>query len=81
MQHDGDCQKLLEKLSVYVDGDASAEICHEVERHMATCDDCRVVIDTLHKTINLYQTLPAPDLPAGMQERLYISLGLEQENK
>ena len=80
MHKSADCHGLLEKISAYVDGDASAEICREVEQHMAICEDCRVVLDTLNKTINLYQTLPTPDLPDGLQERLYISLGIDLES-
>lgn len=53
-----------------------AEICSEIEEHMAGCEDCRAVIDTLSKTISLYRTLPQRDLPDGVRERLYIALDL-----
>jgi len=43
---------------------------------MAGCEDCRAVIDTLRKTIELYRTMPQPDLPDGVRQRLYRALDL-----
>ncbi|MGB3717384.1 MAG: zf-HC2 domain-containing protein [Candidatus Promineifilaceae bacterium] len=71
------CRHLLGDLSEYLDGEASAELCAEIEGHMAGCEDCRVVIDTLSKTIVLYRTMPQPELPAGVRQRLYKALDLE----
>ena len=71
------CRHLLGDLSDYLDGQASAELCAEIERHLTACDDCRVVIDTLAKTIDLYRDLPQPALSAGARRRLYQSLNLE----
>jgi anti-sigma factor (TIGR02949 family) len=75
--HDHDCQHLLGELSLYLDGEASAEVCAEIERHLAGCENCRAVVDTLRKTITLYHTLPQPGLPEGARERLYRTLRLE----
>jgi anti-sigma factor RsiW len=73
-----DCRHLLGDLSDYVDGEASAELCAEIERHLGDCDNCRVVIDTLRQTVRLYRALPGPALPAAARERLYRSLDLGQ---
>ena len=75
--HEENCQHLLIHLSDYVDGEASARICAEIEQHLTDCEDCRVVIDTLGQTVHLYQTLPQPDLPEDIRFRLYKSLDLE----
>ncbi len=72
------CRHLLDELSDYLDGAASAEMCAEIERHLADCGDCRVVVDTLRRTIQLYHALPQPDLPAAARERLYKSLDLAE---
>jgi len=71
------CRHLLGDLSDYVDGEASAELCAEIERHLADCDNCRVVVDTLRKTVSLYHELPQPELPAAARERLYKRLLLD----
>ncbi len=57
------CRSLLDGLSLYVEGEAPPELCSEIERHLAGCSDCRVVVDTLRRTIDLYHRLPRPDLP------------------
>ncbi len=72
------CAHLLDELSAYLDGQASAEICDEIERHLIGCGDCRVVVDTLRKTVLLYRELPTPPLPAGARERLYRKLDLAE---
>lgn len=71
------CGSLLDGLSAYLDGEASAALCAEIERHLTGCENCRAVVDTLRKTITLYHTLPQPDLPADLRERLYRTLQLE----
>jgi anti-sigma factor RsiW len=71
------CRHYLENLSEYVDGTLSRELCREIEVHMAECENCRIVVDTLSKTVVLYQRVPAPELPGAAKERLYKVLDLE----
>jgi anti-sigma factor RsiW len=70
------CHDLLDGLSDFIDGEASAELCAEIRRHMAGCDKCRVVVDTLRKTVTIYRQLSQPDLPDQARERLYQVLDL-----
>ena len=72
------CQHLLENMSAYLDSEASAELCAEIEHHLDGCADCRVVVDTLRKTISLYHELPQPELPPEARLRLYKSLDLTE---
>ncbi|MBN1668481.1 MAG: zf-HC2 domain-containing protein [Anaerolineales bacterium] len=75
-----DCRHLLESLSGYIDGELEQALCAEIERHLEDCEDCRVVIDTLGKTVFLYhQTAEpvAPDIPEDVKERLFKRLDLE----
>lgn len=48
------CRSLLVFLSDFVDGNLSEELCQEIECHVAECQDCRIVVDTLRRTISLY---------------------------
>jgi len=72
------CQHLLENMSVYLNGEASTELCAEIERHLSGCTDCHVVVDTLRKTIALYHELPQPELLPEARLRLYKSLDLSE---
>ncbi len=72
------CRSLLEGLSLFVEGEAQPELCSAIEQHLAGCSDCRIVVDTLRRTIDLYHRLPRPDLPEKTRERLYKSLDLSE---
>jgi anti-sigma factor (TIGR02949 family) len=73
------CPDLLPELNDFVDGTAGAEVCEEIERHLAECPDCRIMIDTLKKTIYLYRTREEDvKLPEGLRERLFTSLNIKE---
>jgi anti-sigma factor RsiW len=72
------CRELLDQLSEYVDGELEAALCAELEAHLATCTNCRVMVDTLRKTITLYHAQAPADLPSDVEDRLYKVLKLEQ---
>jgi predicted anti-sigma-YlaC factor YlaD len=61
-----------------VDGTLEETLCVEIERHMQNCENCRVVIDTLRKTISLYQSTASTSLPDEVRERLYHRLQLDE---
>ena len=72
------CRELLGQLNAYVDGELAAELCHDLELHLAECPDCQVVFDTLAKTIKLYHLLDETpvELPADVESRLLRRLSL-----
>lgn len=73
------CNELLGSLSAYIDGELSPELCEELERHLAGCDNCRVVLNTTKRTIDLVQTpREKPDLPHDVRERLFKRLNLDR---
>jgi hypothetical protein len=72
------CKSLLGSLSDYVDGSAQEELCRELERHLADCDNCRIVVDTLKKTVYLYQSNTDTALPVAVRERLFKRLNLDE---
>lgn len=72
------CRNLLASLSEYVDGDLSAELCSVLEKHLMTCQRCRIVVDTLRKTVDLYHdTAEDTHLPEDVRSRLYLRLHLD----
>jgi anti-sigma factor RsiW len=73
------CRQLLSSLSDYVDGTLGDELCAEIDRHLGDCDNCRVVVDSLRKTIYLYQaTSQQPDVPEDLRQRLFHRLDLDE---
>ena len=73
------CQSLLGSLSDFVDGTLGEELCEEIKRHVAECQNCHVVVDTLRKTISLYhESATEPDeVPGVVRERLFRTLNLD----
>lgn len=72
-----DCKQLLGSLSEYVDGELSDELCEVLEHHMEDCEDCRVVVDTLRKTVYLYhKSAQTEEIPSDIRQRLFKSLNL-----
>jgi anti-sigma factor (TIGR02949 family) len=73
------CRQLLGSLSEYVDGELDEELCSILEQHLEGCEDCRIVVDTLRKTVYLYHaTSSTQDIPVDIRKRLYKSLNIEQ---
>lgn len=70
------CQELLGQLSDYVDGELEEALCAELEAHLAGCPDCRVMVDTVRKTITLYSRQATTKLPADVEARLFNALNL-----
>jgi predicted anti-sigma-YlaC factor YlaD len=77
--HTPQCKLLLGSLSEYIDGDLQAELCAEIEAHMKDCDNCRVVINTLRKTVEIYQkaAISPAEIPNAVRERLFLKLDLK----
>ncbi len=78
-EHDhSQCRALLGSLSEYIDGTLQAEICAQIEKHMEGCENCRVVVDTMRKTVEIYhETGQEVGLPGAVRQRLFFRLHLE----
>lgn len=76
--HSSECKHLLGDLSDYIDGELRAELCAEIEKHLQGCENCRIVVNTLRKTVELYeQTCLMDELPQSTRERLFARLNLD----
>jgi anti-sigma factor RsiW len=80
MAHDkSSCRRMLGSLSDYVNEDLNTELCTEIERHLAECGDCQVVVDTLRKTVSLvHANASTPVVPEDVRKRLYKLLDLDE---
>jgi anti-sigma factor (TIGR02949 family) len=77
-EHTLGCKDLLGNLSDYIDGELTEDVCQQIQRHMAGCDNCRVVFDTLTRTIYLYQSSAHETaVPADVRGRLFQTLHLD----
>jgi predicted anti-sigma-YlaC factor YlaD len=77
-----ECEELLQQLADYLDEDARAELCREIEAHLARCANCQVFVDTMKKTIVLYQVDDRSrriEVPVRANARLKAALATEYQ--
>lgn len=72
-----DCNEVLEQLAEYLDSDARAELCRAIEEHLTHCRDCRIEVDTVRRTIVLYQADREVPIPAPVMSSLESALARE----
>ena len=72
-----DCRELLDQVSEYLDEQEQAELCARIEQHLKACPTCKVYVDTVRKTIMLYQSSPQAPIPVTVSARLQAALSKE----
>ena len=76
-----DCRRLLEEMSDYVDGDLSDELCRELESHLHDCPNCRVMLDSLTKTIRVFREGAEEPVPEHLRKSLREALTRRREKE
>ncbi|MCD4672077.1 MAG: zf-HC2 domain-containing protein [Anaerolineaceae bacterium] len=73
------CDELLKHISEYVDGTLREDLCVQLEEHIHSCHNCEIVLNTLKKTIDLYQGTSDMErsLPDDVRSRLFARLDLD----
>jgi predicted anti-sigma-YlaC factor YlaD len=72
-----DCTEVMEQLSEYLDADARAELRKAVDEHLHACHDCSYYVDTVRKTVVLYQADLRIEVPMKATARLHEVLAAE----
>ena len=71
------CEEVLANISDYVDGDLAKDLCAKIELHMGECHNCRVVVDTMRRTVEIVQLSDEGEgLPTDIHQRLLARLQL-----
>ena len=74
------CTEVLEQLGDYLDEDARQELCRQIEGHLKQCSNCQVYVDTVRKTITLYQTDGSGvELPVTASQKLQLAMASEYQ--
>ena len=76
-----DCREYLGELNDYLDGDIDPELCAEIEKHIGECENCRIMVDTMRRTVWLCREGASEPLPEGLQRRLADLLKSRWEKK
>ena len=68
------CKKVIIELSGYLDGALDMNIRLDLEQHLSRCQDCRIVVDTTRKTIQIFCNSEPVPLPEDVRKRLHAAL-------
>ncbi len=68
------CEELLQYLSDYIDNDLDEELTAVAQHHLASCHNCRVVLDSTQQTIFLFREQGKRTIPAERRQRLFGQL-------
>jgi anti-sigma factor RsiW len=68
------CTDLLSHLGDYFDEQLSADLREELQAHTASCQHCRVVLDTTHQTIAVYKGNELYEVSTELRERLHSAI-------
>ena len=72
------CSDIRPMLSAYYDGEASPEEYDLVERHLATCPDCRRVMAEYRAIGGGIRALPVPVAPAGLRRDVWRAIDTQR---
>jgi anti-sigma factor RsiW len=61
-------------LTSYLDGVLDSSTRTELELHLSRCTDCRLVVDTCRKTIQIFCNSEPVPLPEDVRSRLHSAL-------
>lgn len=76
-----DCEEILRALNEFVDGEGVSPICEEFAKHLQGCDPCKVVVDNIRQTIQVFRGDKEVPLPVEFQKMLQDFLRSHWEKK
>jgi anti-sigma factor RsiW len=68
------CKGLIAELTEYLDGELQVSVRTELELHLMKCENCRVVVNTTRKTIEIFCNAEPAPLPEDVRSRLHDAL-------
>jgi len=68
------CRNIIHELCSYLDGELDRPVVTDIEAHLSRCSDCRLIVDTTRKTIEIYCNAQPIPLPDDVRQRLHEAL-------
>lgn len=63
------CTDFLARMTDYFDGEVEPQLLAEIQAHLCECHHCEVLVDTTHKTIQVYRNHQVYELTEEVRER------------
>lgn len=74
------CEEIRELMSLYLDDMLDENTIKDIKKHIESCEECRVELNTLRKIINIVRTIEEEDLPVDYSSNLHEKL-LEEKRR
>jgi RNA polymerase sigma-70 factor (ECF subfamily) len=68
------CPDIVALFSRHLEGEISAGVCADMEKHLQACDRCRSRCDSLQRTLAMCRRAPLPEVPEPVQTRVKQAL-------
>lgn len=68
------CHEVMEQLASYLEGELDESLRLAIEEHLKGCRNCRLIVDTTRKTVEIYCDGKLFELPLEVRERLHEAL-------
>ncbi len=74
------CPEVYEHLCDNLDEQIDSESCRQIKAHLAGCENCTALLDSLKKTVYLYRKYPTPKLPTKIKTELFAVVRLDKQH-
>jgi len=64
------CHEYIRDLNDYLDGEIEPKLCEEIEKHIGECRNCRLMVDSMLKTVTLVREGKVEKLPVILEKQL-----------
>jgi predicted anti-sigma-YlaC factor YlaD len=71
------CKDVAKHLCENLDHQLNSLMCREIKKHLQECPNCTAYLDSLKKTISLYQSVSTPHLSSSVHKKLCAVLKLK----
>jgi predicted anti-sigma-YlaC factor YlaD len=68
------CKSVFHELCDFLDGELDTGTVEEIKLHLDRCEDCRLLVDTTKKTIEIFCNAEPLPLPQDLRDRLHTAL-------
>lgn len=72
------CSEVYDHLCDNLDEQLNSESCRQIKAHIAECENCTALLDSLKKTVYLYRHYPTPKLPKKVKKELFAVIRFDK---
>lgn len=76
-----ECRKYIQEIADFVDGEIDESLCADLVEHMKSCENCRIMVDSMRQTVMLCRDGKLEKLPPAIESRLNAALKAKWDEK